>query len=101
LDNFNSQKTNSHLFKALILQMRQDDKILDLLGEVELRGKVNGHVNHIKGDADLSFNVKGSKQDGHVHFVGTRYKNTECWVSSKYTVSANDGKLTLDLHTST
>lgn len=97
LDNFNSQKTNSHLFKALILQMRHDDKVLNLLGQVEHSGTVKGHVNHIKGNADLEFHVKGSKQDGTVHFVGSRFKNTECWVSSLFTVNS-EREGSLDLH---
>jgi hypothetical protein len=72
-------------------------------GQVEHFGTVKGHVNHIKGDADLSFNLKGSKKDAQVHFAGTRYKNTECWISSKFTISPSSGDDTagLDLHDET
>ena len=95
LDNFNSQKQNSHLFKALILDLRRNEKVLDRFGKVEHSGTVKGHVNHIKGNADLTFHLKGSKQDAQVCFVGTRYKNTECWISSKFTVTGDDGALDL------
>lgn len=89
LENSNTLKSKNSLFRGLIYKLKTDNHNIDLIGqdiEYDSRTRVKGSVNVIKGVADIEFKVKGTKGLATVKFVDERYKNTEFWVSSVFTV---------------
>lgn len=100
LDNFNSQKCHSSLFRGLIYEMQLNDKTKSLLGEgieydEKKQPRVKGHIDNLKGHCDLEFMVQGSKGDAVVKFVGVRYRDTDCWVSSTFSITKDHQQINL------
>ncbi|KAJ3326574.1 hypothetical protein HDU91_004610, partial [Kappamyces sp. JEL0680] len=101
LTNFNTSKSKSSLFKALLLDLNRRQEVVDALGtdieyDINNHKRVKGQLNHIKGHASLEFNVEGSKDRiATVSFVGSRWRDTDCWVSSEYRVTVDDTVLDL------
>lgn len=85
--NYNSSKSHSSLFRGILLDIETRGDLGEAVGS---DGTIKGFVNHIKGDADLTFEVEGTKQKGIVRFVGKRYPGSDCWKSELYTLQVGD-----------
>ncbi|KAI8922295.1 cytochrome oxidase assembly protein 1 [Powellomyces hirtus] len=101
LQNINSQKAHSGIFKAVIYHIRHDQQAREMLGDeithdTKLHPSVKGKINMLKGNADVEFVVEGSKGLGMVHYRGRRGQDE--WDSEIFTLTDSKGAKTLDLH---
>ena len=97
LNNFNSEKVNSSLFRGIIYSLR-NSQVADLVGkkiEYDDSTRVKGGFDNFKGVADLEFRIKGEQGHGTVVFKGKRYRETDCWVSSEFVVTTNGTTVSL------
>jgi hypothetical protein len=94
-----TQKSHNSLFRGLIYHLNKSPLATEFLGkhiQFNEGDRVGGHVNVIKGVADLQFEVHGDKETGRVTFVGSRRQKLDSWESEKFLVQKSDGS-TLDL----
>lgn len=69
-----SQIENTPLFKGVMFTIRQDAKVRKYIGQdIQNDWRMWGWINHIKGRADLDFDIQGSEGKGHVHLEALRY----------------------------
>jgi hypothetical protein len=92
LNNFNSEKCHTSLFRGLIYEMKNQGSIVDMFGsdlhyDPDKHSRVKGTFDNFKGFADLEFTIQGSNGKGIVHFVGNRYSKTDCWISSQFIIT--------------
>ncbi|KAJ3039882.1 hypothetical protein HDV00_011665 [Rhizophlyctis rosea] len=106
----NAQKWSSGIFKAAMFHIRHHPDATSLLGtniryNPETHPKVDGKVNMLKGNADLTWRVEGSKDYGTVRYRGRRgigerdedgYTIANDWHSEIFTLETSKGaKLSL------
>jgi hypothetical protein len=95
LNNFNSEKCHSSLFRGIVYALQKNEKILDIIGpnmkyDEKLHPRVKGGFDNFKGNADLEFTIQGEKASGIVKFKGKRYRETDCWVADEFQVVKDD-----------
>jgi hypothetical protein len=83
-----SQIKKTPLFKGIMFTIRHDHNVRryigDKIGEAE---NLSGFLNHIKGRANLSFDVSGDMGKGNVHVEAYRPKrNDDYWDVKKLVV---------------
>ena len=80
------QIQNTPLFKGVLFTLRQDAKVKRYIGtDLQVDWKIFGWINHIKGRADIDFEVNGSQGKGKVHLEALRYM--EDWYVKVLTVN--------------
>jgi hypothetical protein len=94
LNNFNSEKCHSSLFRGIIYSLRNHEEISALIGpslayDQEKHRRVKGGFDNFKGVADLEFEIEGEHGAGTVVFRGRRYRETDCWISEEFLVRTN------------
>ncbi|KAI3656966.1 hypothetical protein MP638_004197 [Amoeboaphelidium occidentale] len=76
------QIKNSPLFKGVLFTLRQDNQVKKYVGKEFdigtsnwIKGLVLGHVNHVKGQAELKFDIEGKEGKGSVELKAFRKKH--------------------------
>ncbi|KAJ3268875.1 hypothetical protein HDV01_002133 [Terramyces sp. JEL0728] len=94
LNNTSNQKSNSSLFKGIIYALEEHPELSQELGhklvyKQSIFNRVKGHCSIPEGIADLTFVVEGKEgRTAEIHFEGKRYRDTDLWISSIFTVKA-------------
>lgn len=98
--NINSQKYGATLFKGIMYHLRHNDKVEQELGskiKFHSTDQVKGNLNSIKGKADISFPVTGTKNSGVVHFSGLKINQGNQWETQKFVLHVNGGETIVDI----
>ncbi|KAJ3085167.1 hypothetical protein HK102_000249 [Quaeritorhiza haematococci] len=94
--NVNNQKASTSLFKGLLFHIRHSPTTTSLLGSDvhydKSFGSVSGTINHIKGEASISFPIKGEKGSAEVVYKGRR-QNPDSWASDVFVVRSDKGEV--------
>lgn len=78
------------LFKGVMLTLRHDPMVHKWIGTeadaaIKLDGKVDGFINHLKGNAQLDFDIEGPGGRGHVALHAV--KHNQEWLVKRLRVS--------------
>ncbi|CAH6721599.1 cytochrome c oxidase assembly factor 1 [[Candida] jaroonii] len=73
---FNYEKTTSPILNSVFYFLRRNPSVLDKLGEnISYKYSwpwISGELNTVKGEIDISFDIKGDKNAGKLHFKASR-----------------------------
>ncbi|KAJ3258865.1 hypothetical protein HK103_003247 [Boothiomyces macroporosus] len=95
LNNTSNQKSNTAVFRGIIYAIEAHPEISKVLGnrlvyKQSIFNRVKGYCSVPEGVADLTFTVEGKDgRTAEIHFEGKRYRDTDSWVSSVFTVNAD------------
>ncbi len=90
--------TESDPYKEALLKVRQDEYVLEILGEpIETNGIMQGELSfkNNTGKADISIPIKGPDGKAKVYVIGT--KQNEQWVYSEMYVIISETDEQIDL----
>ncbi|KAH6564273.1 hypothetical protein BASA50_000750 [Batrachochytrium salamandrivorans] len=94
----NSNKSHNSIFKAVMFHLRHDPQALSLLGtdifyDEKIHNPVQGSFSIIRGVADYSFTLQGSRAIGNVRFKGHHIPDSGCWSSVIFELESNGQKV--------
>lgn len=96
---FNYEKTTSPIVTTTLHFLRSSDKIRDILGSNIDFGTmfpwISGELNQVKGAVNITFNVKGSKNNGVVRLVADRKNKNEDFLIHEWTLTVDGEKFDL------
>jgi hypothetical protein len=100
INNFNSQKCHSSLFKSIFYELQRNEKAIAMFGpdlhyDDKAHPRVKGTIDNLKGVADFEFTIEGSRGRGTGLFKGIRYADTDFWVSKRFELRKDQEKLEL------
>ena len=90
--------TNSDPYKDALAKVKQDDYVIEILGEpIETNGIMQGNLSYKNnvGDANISVPIKGPKGEARVYVVGT--KTNDQWEYSEMYVIISETDEQIDL----
>ncbi|CAG8471269.1 12575_t:CDS:2 [Funneliformis caledonium] len=99
---FNYQRLNSSIVQGSLFNLKYHPKAIELLGKninfVSSFPWIKGNINHLKGQINFQYTVKGDKGKGIIHFHSIRDVQDRKWKVIKFTLTTEDGKVVpLDL----
>ncbi|KAI0124911.1 cytochrome oxidase assembly [Xylariales sp. AK1849] len=97
---FNYQKLSSPIVASTLYSLRTSRKARDYLGdEIYFRHQIpwiSGSMNQLRGKIDISFRVKGSKNEGVMRFASFRPGPKAMFETTEWSLETTDGR-TIDL----
>lgn len=95
---FNYEKTESPIIVNTFYQLRRNPKVKDALGEnIQYNTIVPwifGNLNQVKGNIDVTFYVKGSKQQtGKVRLIANRDNKLDEFLIKEWSLTVNNEKI--------
>ncbi|CAG8498841.1 10183_t:CDS:2 [Paraglomus occultum] len=94
---FNHQRQASSIVKNSIFHVRYDQEAKEVLGDnIDFASSwpwISGSVNHLKGKINISYDVKGSKGKGRVHFHSVRRGYDQRWEVLEFSLTSEDGRI--------
>ncbi|RIA96542.1 cytochrome oxidase complex assembly protein 1-domain-containing protein [Glomus cerebriforme] len=92
---FNYQRLNSSTVQGSLFNLKYHPKSLELLGRninfASSFSWIKGSINHLKGQVDFQYTVKGDKGKGTVHFHSIRDFHDHKWKIIEFTLTTEDG----------
>ena len=93
---FNYQKSSSSTVNSILYALRTNETARELLGdEIYFASKVpwiRGELNQLHGRIDISFWVKGRRQQGRVKFASVRKRRDGFFETLEWSLTTDDGK---------
>ncbi|KAI9243514.1 cytochrome oxidase complex assembly protein 1-domain-containing protein [Sporodiniella umbellata] len=96
----NHQRLSSSVVQGTLFTVRYDPRVIELVGDkVNYADEwpwISGSVNHLKGQIDISFDVKGARGErAEVHFVSRRTGHE--WKTIQFSVVRQSDKEAIDI----
>lgn len=94
---FNYQKSSSSTVNAILYALRTNEHARELLGdEIYFASKIpwiRGELAPLQGTIDITFWVKGTKNEAQVKFVSIRKKRDGFFETLEWSLKTKDGKV--------
>lgn len=92
---FNYQKTESSVVTSTLYALRTNPDVREILGdEIYFASKypwISGEINQVHGRIDITFWVKGTKQQGQVRLQCRRQKKNGLYLTKEWSLTMEDG----------
>jgi len=98
----NQERLSSSVVRQILINLRQSDLVLGALGDSArpepawyLNGDpwIDGSINTLQGNIDISFRVKGSKGAGTLYFTSIRREKGQPFTILRFKIICDDGKI--------
>ncbi|CAO3673534.1 unnamed protein product [Rhizopus stolonifer] len=96
----NHQRLSSSVVQGTLFTVRYDPRVIALIGDkvnyADERPWISGSVNHLKGQINIAFDVKGTQDvRARVHFISRRVGNE--WKTIEFSVIRESDKKEIDI----
>ena len=94
---FNYEKISSPVTASTLYSLRRSGKARELLGdEIYFKNAIpwiSGEMNHLKGNIDITFTVKGTKGWATMRFSSVRPAPKAMYETTEWSLTTPDGKV--------